>query len=219
MSAVERVVCLIDGFNLYHAIARLQEPHLKWVDLWALSQRYVRPASQRLGAVYYFSAYADWLPTARRRHEAFVRAQRERGVVVVMGKFKRQYRWCPLCRRSSIGHEEKETDVNIALYLLQAAHRDAYDRAILVSRDSDLLPALRMLRESFPKKELTLVAPPLAGHSTEMLSWASSRSKITKGHLTASLLPREVRDADGTIVALRPAAYDPPGSPSGAEPR
>ena len=37
---VERVVCFIDGFNLYHAIVRLGEPHLKWLDLRRLMQRY-----------------------------------------------------------------------------------------------------------------------------------------------------------------------------------
>ena len=45
---VERVACFIDGFNLYHAIARLGEPHLKWLDLCRVMQRYVRSASQRV---------------------------------------------------------------------------------------------------------------------------------------------------------------------------
>lgn len=155
----ERVVCFIDGFKLYHAIARLKRPHLKWVNLRDLARLYVRPTSQRLEAVYYFSAYADWLPDAKRRHEAFVRAQEAHGVAPVMGKFKSKERWCSRCRRASQGHEEKETDVNIALNLLDGAYRDAYDHALLVSRDSDLMPALRMLRERFPETGLTLVAP------------------------------------------------------------
>ncbi len=81
-------------------------------DLWALSQRYTRPASQILEADYYFSAYAHWLPDARLRHQRFVRAQEAVGVTPVMGKFKDKDRWCALCRRASTGHEEKETDVN-----------------------------------------------------------------------------------------------------------
>ncbi len=208
--AVDRVVCFIDGFNLYHAIARLKQPHLKWVDLWGLSRRYVRPASQRLEAVYYFSAYAHWLPDPKRRHEAFVLAQEAHGVTPVMGKFKCKDRWCPLCRRTSQGHEEKETDVNIALYLLDGAYRDTYDHALLISRDSDLVPALRMLLTRFPAKGVTVVAPPLAGHSTEMISCATAKTKIRAKHLEQCLLPREVSDATGTIVAVRPPEYDPP---------
>ena len=80
---VERVACFIDGFNLYHAIARLGRPHLKWLDLPRLMQRYVHAASQRIDAIYYFSAYADWLPAARRRHGAYVAALGARGVAPV----------------------------------------------------------------------------------------------------------------------------------------
>lgn len=208
--AVERVTCFIDGFNLYHAITRLQKPHLKWVSLWDLAGRYVRPASQQLDTVYYFSAYAQWLPGAKRRHEAFVRAQEVHGVTPVMGKFKNKDRWCPTCQQSSRGHEEKETDVNIALFLLDGAYQNAYDHALLLSRDSDLVPALRMLNARFPNKGLTIVAPPLAGHSTEMLRYASAKTKIRAKHLEQCLLPREVRDEKGALVAVRPPEYDPP---------
>ena len=92
---VERVACFIDGFNLYHAIARLGRPHLKWLDLPRLMQRYVHAASQRIDAIYYFSAYADWLPAARRRHRAYVAALGAQGVAPVMGKFKAKDRRKP----------------------------------------------------------------------------------------------------------------------------
>lgn len=70
----ERVVCFIDGFNLYHAIHRLKQPHLKWVNLWTLASVFLKPISQHLSAVYYFSAYADWLPQAKQRHMRYVKA-------------------------------------------------------------------------------------------------------------------------------------------------
>jgi hypothetical protein len=38
-----RVACYIDGFNFYHALDDLAKPHLKWVDLWALSASLCRP--------------------------------------------------------------------------------------------------------------------------------------------------------------------------------
>ena len=57
---------------------------------------------------------------------------------------------------------------------------------------------------------LTLVAPPLAGHSTEMLNLASAKTKIRGEHLAQCLLPREVRDITGVTVATRPREYDPP---------
>ncbi len=119
-------------------------------------------------------------------------------------------RECMEWHRLYNSYEEKETDVNIALYLLDGAYRDTYDHALVVSRDSDLVPALRMLRTRFPRKGLTVVAPPLAGHSTEMLNWATAKTKIRAKHLEQCLLAREVRDATGTIAAARPPEYDPP---------
>lgn len=206
----ERAVAFVDGFNLYHAVARLERPHLKWIDLRALVHRYVQTKSETLVAVYYFSAYADWLPGARRRHGLYVDALTATGVTPVMGKFKPKSRWCPRCRRSWTGHEEKETDVNIALQLLDGGYRNKFDHALLISRDSDLAPALRMLRERFPEKRLTVVAPPLAGHSNEMLRWATGKTKIRTDHLEQSLFPAEVRDASGALIATRPKEYAPP---------
>ena len=52
-----RVSVYIDGFNLYHALDDLGESHLKWLDLWALSQTLVRK-NEAVTTVKYFSAYA-----------------------------------------------------------------------------------------------------------------------------------------------------------------
>jgi len=70
----QRVICFIDGFNLYHAINRLNTPHLKWLNLWSLSSVFIRPKSQKLVDVIYFSAYADWLPQSKKRHTQYVKA-------------------------------------------------------------------------------------------------------------------------------------------------
>ena len=58
-----RVACYIDGFNFYHSLDDLQKPHLKWVDLLALSKSLCRPG-ETLEKVAYFSAFATWRPDA-----------------------------------------------------------------------------------------------------------------------------------------------------------
>ena len=63
----ERVIAYIDGFKMYHAIAELNKPHLKWGNLWSLSASFLR-ATQGLVAVNYYSAYATWRPAAEARH-------------------------------------------------------------------------------------------------------------------------------------------------------
>lgn len=86
--------------------------HLKWLNLWSLSSVFIRPKSQKLVDVIYFSAYADWLP--QKRHTQYVKALISSKVTTVMGKFKQKDRKCPKCKHMWCGHEEKETDVNIA---------------------------------------------------------------------------------------------------------
>jgi hypothetical protein len=58
----------IDGFNLYHALLKFKDERVKWLDLRALSQRIIRPRTEEIKAINYFSAYADRLPDSKRRH-------------------------------------------------------------------------------------------------------------------------------------------------------
>src|SRR5262249_41727666 len=141
----QRVICFVDGFNLYHAVNRLNAPYLKWVNLWLLASVFIRPKSQQLVDVFYFSAFADWLPQSKKRHIQYVKALVASGVNPVIGKFKSKDRNCPKCAHKWSGHEEKETDVNIALAMLNLAYKDRYDHAFLVSNDSDLAPAIHMV--------------------------------------------------------------------------
>jgi len=49
-----RVSAFIDGFNLYHALKRLNGDHLLWVDLWSLMERQLLKRSKCLDAVRHF---------------------------------------------------------------------------------------------------------------------------------------------------------------------
>lgn len=204
---VIRSACFIDGFNLYHALKRLKQPQVKWLDLMALMQRQVHPKSEAVVSVQYFSAYADWWPQRRAKHQQYVAALRHVGVDVILGQFKVKDRRCPSCGHTWQGHEEKETDVNIALALLDGAYQDKFDRAYVVSRDSDLKPAMALVRQRFPSKEVHVVAPPHFGHSNDLVSVANGKRKITLSQLNQCLLPPVLYDSNGTVIATRPANW------------
>lgn len=199
----------IDGFNFYHALRRLDGSHLKWVNLRKLMERQTSK-TESIERIYYFSAYADWLPGPRSRHEKYVAALSAVEVDIILGNFKKKDRFCSHCRQTTVGHEEKETDVNIALCLLNEAYKDTYDRAYIVSRDSDLKPAIAMVRSQFPKKEVIVVAPPHFGHSTDLLGVSSGKRKITRKQIEDCLFPEIVVDAGGNVAATRPVDYQPP---------
>lgn len=182
---------------------------MKWLNLRALMERQTSK-SETISNIYYFSAYADWLPGPRSRHEKYVAALAATDVEIILGSFKKKDRYCNHCKHTTIGHEEKETDVNIALCLLNEAYKNTYDRAYVVSRDSDLKPAIAMVRSEFPQKEIIVVAPPHFGHSTDLLGVASGKRKISKKQIEECQFPEIVVDAGGNVAAVRPPEYQPP---------
>ncbi len=147
---MERVIFLIDGFNLYHAIKTLRSNHLKWLDLSTLCQNFAPSPHFSIEDIYYFSAKATWLPDAFLRHKIYLTALESTGVIPVLGKFKEKDRDCNNCNSSWKAHEEKETDVNIALHILDLAYQDNFDRAVIISADSDFSPALRLAKKKIP---------------------------------------------------------------------
>jgi uncharacterized LabA/DUF88 family protein len=208
-----RVSAYIDGFNLYHALDATRRHHLKWLDLRALCLAFAPAPQQTLRTVYYFSAYATWRPDAYARHRAFIAALQARGVEAVIGLFKEKDRACRTCGSHWTDHEEKETDVNIALHLLRDAQQDRYDRALLISGDSDLAPAVRMVRQLFPHKDFRIIAPYNRNYSMDLVNAAGGVSharRMKLVHVERSLLPERVLAIDGTLVATRPAKYQPP---------
>ena len=116
-----RVAAYVDGYNLYHAIKRACPKHYRWLDLWALADRFVPSQTGELTAVHYFSAYAHWKPVQMTRHREYVAALNAVGVTTHLARFSDKFRKCVQCQHRWTGHEEKETDVKIAVKLLQDA--------------------------------------------------------------------------------------------------
>ncbi len=204
-----RVCVYIDGFNLYHAIHNLKDNRLKWLNLKALIGFFLDPNVHRLQEVYYFSAFATWKPDAHTRHIAYEKALKISGVKTIMGKFKNKDRSCNNCGATWIGHEEKETDVNIALYLLNDAYQDKYDEAIIISQDSDLFPAIKLVKQHFPAKSIKIITPPNMWHSKEMAQVVGKKKlgKIQQIHIERSLFPEEIKDSHGNVLVYRPVKY------------
>lgn len=202
---MRRTIVYIDGFNLYHAIHDLRRPHLKWVDLRALSESLLRPGDV-LKAVKYFSAYATWLPEPYERHRHYTSALTARGVQMHMGKFKAKPRKCLKCRAEWTGHEEKETDVQIAVHMVSDALRGEVDRLILISADTDLAPPIKMISAHAPKCEVFVASPPGRKAKSHGLG---PRLEITPGRLGRCLLPEECEVGRGRTIR-RPESYNPP---------
>jgi hypothetical protein len=161
-------------------------------------------------SVKYFSAYATWMPGPYARHQLYVAALKNSGVNVVLRQFKEKDIYCKNCRNMFKGREEKESDVNVACHLISDAYRNTFDSAFIISRDSDLAPPMRFLRDHFPKKKVKVIAPPQRGHSKELWALAHTRASIKREHLLRCLLPQAIVSHAGAPICNRPPEYDPP---------
>lgn len=143
-----RVIAYVDGFNLYHTVKNCRPNK---VDLWALFED-LNTDDEELVAVKYFSAYAYWQPSSVAKHKRYVKDLEESGVEVIMGQYKQ--------KGPGGKYEEKETDINIALRLVLDGMDGLYDKAKLLTVDSDLVAAVREARTREPMKQILIVKPP-----------------------------------------------------------
>jgi hypothetical protein len=129
-------------------------------------------------------------------------------VHIVEGRFQQKPRQCRKCRASWVDHEEKETDVSIAVALLEDAVNDVFDAALLISADSDLCPAVRALGRLRPTKRVIAAFPP--ARSSGDLRRAVNGAAFTIGHanIRNSLLPNTVTTASGTSSPGRRTGAD-----------
>lgn len=206
-SQVKKVCVYVDGFNLYHAVAVLNDPRLKWLNFKSLSESFMRP-TEYLVRVYFFTAILKWNPEKQRRHKNFIAAQEAVGVNIVEANFKKVRKHCREHDRWCKHYEEKQTDVAIATTLLEDAINGNIDRAILITADSDQVPLVKTVRRLFPALQITLSAPPgREDNARELGGVVHDRVPLTLGRLHAHRLPRDVKNASGETIATMPAIY------------
>lgn len=201
----------IDGFNLYHAVADLNEPFLKWCNFWKLAELLIPSKTEKVVKVVFCTAYYPGDERKRFRHGELIKAQRIAGVEIVMGHFVKEPKVCSDCGVSYQKPTEKETDINVALSLYHDAWTDVYDKAYLVSGDSDQAATARFFKDHFPKKEFVTVAPPARNFSVHIDKYTKNRIGINRDHLDRCVFPQVVMDGKNP-AARRPKEYDPPAN-------
>ncbi|MBI2095576.1 MAG: NYN domain-containing protein [Candidatus Omnitrophica bacterium] len=201
----ENVIFYIDGFNLYHAINDhknlAKEPDYKkykWLDLMALCKMYLQQ-EQILKDVYYFTALATWNERKVNKHQVYIRALKSAGTKIIYGRFQGKDRECKNCHAMFTAHEEKLTDVNIATRLLLDAQKNRFDRAIIISGDNDLAPAIHAAKELYPTKQIGVIVPINRMPTRNLKTAAHFHHRMTEQHLKSAQLPDEIKVGESVI--------------------
>jgi uncharacterized LabA/DUF88 family protein len=202
---MNRVSFFIDGFNLYHALDTNPAFHkYKWLNLERLSRSFIK-SEDKLAEVFYFTTYCTWDPAKLLKHQNYVKALQLVNVSVVFGAFRSVDKTCRICHKQYKTFEEKQTDVNIAIKLFQTAVNDSWDTAMLVSGDSDLIPAIKAVKSTFPSKQVGIVIP-IGRRAEELKQSADFHMKLKEKHLSSCQFD-DILEIDGNTKLVRPASW------------
>ena len=163
-----KIVFLIDGFNLYHSIVALQKDtgiKTKWLDINSLCRSYISLFGKNaiFEKIFYFSAIPTYLSSSNPdkiiRHEIYIKALENTNIEVILGRFKEKTVYCNKCKSFLLKHEEKETDVAIALKLIEVLIKNIGDTIVIVTGDTDLAPAYRTAKALAIDKKVVFAFP------------------------------------------------------------
>lgn len=196
----------IDGFNLYNGLKAKHGGKYNWLDLEALVRRLLKP-DQTLVGLRYFTASVRDDPSALQRQSSYLGALGTHcpGIEIIMGRFQEKKARCRSCGSEWKTFEEKETDVNLAIRLLEDGINNEFDVALLISADSDLCPPVRALKRIRPRAQVIAFFPPKR-RSDELRRTVDAALTIPDRDIRNSLLPDTVRRGDG-VVYTRPRSW------------
>ena len=203
----------VDGFNLYYGV--LKNTNYKWLDLEQFFTRLRH--HDDIQAIRYFTALVD-AGAQRARQVTYLNALATRSrVETILGRFRQKQVICTCSgctqttrgRRTFVVPEEKRTDVSIAIHMLDDAYRGLCECQVLVSGDSDLVPAIQMVRQRFPEIRTTVYVPARTrdrGAAVELRTAAHRNRTLPLDLLPKTQLPPRVPDGSGGFVE-KPAEW------------
>ena len=223
-----RTVAYVDGYNLY--FGRLKYTPYKWLDASRLLGEILRvqDPDTHLDCTKFYTASIK--AKLARLGDASVQAQNAYhraleatgGVELHCGKYSLESTYAVVYAEPPNKNdrvkvwrmEEKQTDVKIALHMYTDALRGNIDQIVLVTNDSDLVPALQMIRQDFPKVRVGVIFPLKPKSSVdEKLKRPPSQGLRDHAHWARDYIRDEELEACQlrTIVATRRKPIRKPG--------
>lgn len=192
----------VDGFNLYYGA--LKNTSFRWLDIAELCR--IMLPRDTINQLKYFTALVNPRsqdPGQLNRQQTYLRAlQTIPNLEIIYGHFLTHEIMMPLAPPKHgyvkvIKTEEKGSDVNLALHLLSDGYKNAYDVAVVVSNDSDLLLPIQFVKKELGKR--VGILNPQKHPSRVLIANADFVKNIRKGVLSKSRFSTTLTDSQGTF--------------------
>lgn len=133
-----------------------------WLDFVKFSNKLAGTlgGNNSIEKVKYFSAPAPTQPENARQGALFQANQVNSDFELILGAYLPKTLQCRTCNSPIQTYEEKKTDVNIAIHLLEDVMMGNCDGVVLISADSDLAPPLEAIKRMHPKFPVMVLFPP-----------------------------------------------------------
>jgi hypothetical protein len=191
----KRCLVYVDGFNLYYGVLE-PNPGWKWLNLQSLFEA-LRP-DEDIVAIKYFTALIEpdrHVSPRRDRQRAYFKALATLSKLQrIEGKYQLRQVTCraAACPRQLqyLSPEEKKTDVNMTVHLIDDALHARADSVVIVSGDSDLEPAVDWVRKNHPAIKITVYVPSLPTQTPQRRNDFYLRIGVTCRPLPLVEIPR-----------------------------
>ena len=164
-----RTIIYVDGYNFYYNL--VYNTKYKWLDLGKFFDK-ILPNQCKIEKIKYFTAPMDD-KARKKRQQAYFNALKhymKYSFEDIEGYFKYDGAYSQHNKQFFIKNKngefekaykytEKQTDVNLASHLVNDAYQKRYDCAVVVSNDSDIAGAIKLVKEYHPDKEVVCIPP------------------------------------------------------------
>lgn len=207
---MKRVIAYIDGYNLYRGIkARIlpQNPnstpwpsHLLWLNLQGLAKSLLKD-DETLTQTHYFTAGIPSPEGSRIRQNLFIDALNTLSdFEITYGRFQKEYdNTCHQCGSPMYASKEKMTDVNIAVQMLKDAQKNRFDKALLITGDTDQVSVINAIRDGYSDKTVFVAFPP-ERFNDHLETAATVSARIGRSRLEENLFADQIERQDGFML-------------------
>lgn len=195
---IERIIAYIDGFNLYFGMKENGNSTL-WLNPKQLVESLLRPGQQLMQTKYFTSRVRN-NPDKEKRQKTYIEAlETLSDFKITYGHYQSHIETCRRCGHSYFYANEKMTDVNIAVAMMEDAQNDLYDTAFLITGDSDLVPPVKSIHNIYQQKRVFVAFPPNRSNIS-VKNEAKGSLVIGRKKLLDAQFPEHVTKQDGFIL-------------------
>lgn len=205
-----RLLFLVDALNLYYSVKNASEKprSLLWLDLKKLCTKIgvkLYPKSTQY-EVYYFTAIPEHFRNKDHkkieRHKNFIMALEKSGVKVFKQGFTQDpgNTYAKVNGVEELSWVEKGTDVALTSMLFEEAFNGGFEHAIIMSNDSDYLPALESFKRMYPEKSVTFAITPAKGRGNRKLRLVPNSYEVIATDYVNCQLIESIRISNSKII-------------------